>query len=171
MPLPKNRPTMVAIAGFFKKSSTSTFYLQFVHISSFFQIFPKPDADREAWYICSHSACKCSAARGRPRKAVFPTGPRICEFFATSSGLLYGLIFSRKCPAGRETGKPQPYKLATIFHMIYPSWKIVQERDITNFVASSRIATPICFQERDKNRDQRIFEMRTGRENRYFFLL
>ena len=33
---------MVPIAGFSEKSSTSTFYLQFVHISSFFQFFPKP---------------------------------------------------------------------------------------------------------------------------------
>ena len=39
--VPKNRPRMVPIAGFLKKSSTSTFYLQFIHISSFFQIFPK----------------------------------------------------------------------------------------------------------------------------------
>ena len=45
--------------------------------------------------ICFHSACKCGSARGRPRKAVFPTGPRICEFFVTSSGRLYAPYFSR----------------------------------------------------------------------------
>jgi hypothetical protein len=41
--------------------------------------------------------------------------------------------------------------------MFHPSWKIVQERDIINFVVSPSLATLICFQERDKNREQCIF--------------
>jgi hypothetical protein len=37
-----DRPTMVPIAGFLIKSTPCNIYLQFIHISSFFHIFPKP---------------------------------------------------------------------------------------------------------------------------------
>ena len=109
--LPKNRPIMVPIAGFLTKSTLFIIYLQFVHISSFFQIFPKPahPTGKPGQPICSHSAHKCSSARGRPRKAVFPTGPRICEFFATSSGRLYAPHFSRN--SNRRSGNRETASL------------------------------------------------------------
>ena len=73
----------------------------------FFPYFPenlRPRPGTLNSHICPHSACKCGSARGRPRKAVFPTGTRICEFFATSSGRLYAPHFSRN--RDHPIGKP-----------------------------------------------------------------
>ena len=84
----------------------------------FFPYFPENlRPDREFWTsICSHSAYKCSSARGRPRKAVFPTGPRICEFFATSSGRLYAPYFSRN-PTGAPYESNQHFKPRFFKHL------------------------------------------------------
>lgn len=98
----------------------------------FFPFFPETPLrpDRESWApICSHSACKCGSARGRPRKAVFPTGTRICEFFATSSGLLYAPHFSRNSTARSGTSIWPFYLLKVIgilshdFLDLYPEVK------------------------------------------------
>jgi hypothetical protein len=151
---------MVPIAGFLIKSSTSTFYSQKIHISSFFQIFPKtcaPDrVNGAAPYapIALASAARPADDRERP---CFRPVPAYANFLLLLAAGYMRLIFPETRTADRETGKPQAYKFATIFHMLHLSWKIVQERDIINFVVSPSLAISICFQERDKNRDQCIF--------------
>ena len=103
--------------------------------NSHFQFFPyfpenlRPRPGNLDSPICPHSACKRSSARGRPRKAVFPTGPRICEFFATSSGRLYAPHFSRNSTTRSGNRIWQIYLLKVIgilsrdFLNIYPEVK------------------------------------------------
>lgn len=165
---------MVPIAGFLTKSTLFIIYLQFIHISSFFQIFPKTCvADRvngTAPYALIALASAARPADDRERPCFRPV-PAYANFLLLLAVGYMRLIFPETRTADRETGKPQAYKFATIFHMFHPSWKIVQERDITNFVVSPSLATLIYFQERDKNREQCIFWMRTDRRKKHFFLL
>jgi hypothetical protein len=170
----KNRPIMVPIAGFLIKSTLFIIYLQFIHISNFFQIFPKTCvADRvngAAPYAHISLASAGRPADDRERPCFRPV-PAYANFLLLLAAFYMRLIFPETRTADRETGKPQAYKFATIFHMLNLSWKIVQKRDIINFVVSPSLAISICFQERDKNRDQCIFWMGTDRRKKHFFLL
>ena len=60
----------------------------------------------------AHMAQTKLTGRRRTTQAVFPTGPSICEFFPTPSGLLYAPIFSRNSP-GRSVKRER-----RIWHLI-----------------------------------------------------
>ena len=78
-----DRPTMGLTAGFSKKSTPSAKYLQFVHISNFFQFFPKSPLrpDREFGVhmaICGLQSWPAADGRRRP---CFRPGPAYANFF------------------------------------------------------------------------------------------
>ena len=104
MPLPKNRPIMVPIAGFLIKSTLFIIYLQFVHISSFFQIFPKTCVpDRETWTApYAHIAL---ASVGRPaddrERPCFRPVPAYANFLLLLAVGYMRLIFPETRPPDR----------------------------------------------------------------------
>lgn len=80
----------------FRKIFTKNSHFQF--LPHFPESQMRPDRINETALYGLHSACKCRTARGRPRKAEFPIGTRICEFFLLKVKPLYGPSFSRKLP-------------------------------------------------------------------------
>ena len=100
--LHKNRPIMVLIAGFSTKSTLFNIYLQKIHISSFFQIFPKPCApDRvngAAPYAPIALASAVRPADDRERPSFRPVPPYANFLLLLAAGYMR-LIFP-------ETGLP-----------------------------------------------------------------
>ena len=106
-----DRPIMVPIAGFSTKSTLFIIYLQFVHISSFFQIFPKTCVpDRETWtapyaHISLASAARPADDRERP---CFRPVPAYANFLLLLAAFYMRFIFPESAP---PIGKPGNRKL------------------------------------------------------------
>ena len=138
-----DRPIMVPIAGFSKKSSTSTFYLQFVHISNFFQFFPKlcaPDRDTGA---APYAICSCvkwrhintfiarlcqSPAVDASRRPCFRSVPAYANFLLLLAAFHMAPISPETRSADRLNGKPQIYSRSQNLGRSLYFWKTVQER-------------------------------------------
>jgi hypothetical protein len=126
-----DRPIMVPIAGFSEKSTPFNIYLQFVHISSFFHIFPKLcGADRfngTAPYasIALASARRPADDRERPN---FRPAPAYANFLLLLATFYMASISPETNPADRFNGNPQFYSRSQNLGRSLLSWKIIQER-------------------------------------------
>lgn len=126
-----DRPTMGLTAGFSAKSSTSTFYLQFIHISSFFQIFPKPccaptgNPGPPYAPIALASAVRPADDRERP---YFRPGRAYANFLLLLAAFYMRLIFPESQPADRLSGPPHFYSRSQNLECSLLFWKTVQER-------------------------------------------
>lgn len=129
MPLLKNRPTMVPIAGFSKKSTPSAKYSQIIYISNFFHIFPKTPVrpDRCSTYapISLASAVRPADDRERP---CFRPAPAYANFLLLLAAFYMATISPESQPADRLNEPPQFYSRSQNLERSLLFWKTVQER-------------------------------------------
>ena len=141
--VPKNRPTMVAKAGFSTKSTLRNIYLQFVHISNFFQFFPKTCVAGRFTCAAPYAICSCAkwrhintliarlcqspAADGR-RRPSFRSVPPYANFFLLLAAFYMAPISPESRPADRLNGQPQFYSRSQNLGRSLLFWKTVQER-------------------------------------------